>query len=66
MNKKTVKKQGENFTKEDDHAIIQEMISNRCAQKEILKKYTGQELELRQLLKYMEKMSYPIKTLLIA
>jgi hypothetical protein len=60
MNKKTVKKQGKYFTQEEQHAIIQEMISNGCSKKEIWKKYTGQEEEHGQLLRWMKKLGYPI------
>jgi len=59
MNKKTVKKQGKYFTQEEQHAIIQEMISNGCTKKEIWKKYTGQEEEHGQLLRWMKKLGYP-------
>jgi hypothetical protein len=41
MDKKIVKKAGKYFTSEDQHAIIQEMISNGLSKKEIWKKYTG-------------------------
>jgi hypothetical protein len=59
MNKKTVKKQGKYFTQEEQHAIIQEMISNGCTKKEIWKKYTGQEEEHGQLLRWMKELGYP-------
>lgn len=59
MNKKTVKKQGKYFTQEEQHAIIQEMISKGCTKKEIWKKYTGQEEEHGQLLRWMKKLGYP-------
>jgi len=59
MGKKTVKKQGKYFTQEEQHAIIQEMISNGCTKKEIWKKYTGQEEEHGQLLRWMKKLGYP-------
>jgi hypothetical protein len=59
MNKKTVKKQGKYFTQQEQHAIIQEMISNGCTKKEIWKKYTGQEEEHGQLLRWMKKLGYP-------
>lgn len=60
MDKKIVKKAGKYFTPEDQHAIIQEMISNGLSKKEIWKKYTGQEEEHGQLLRWMKKLGYPI------
>jgi transposase len=60
MDKKIIKKQGRYFTQEEQHAIIQEMISNGCSKKEIWKKYTGQEDEHGQLLRWMKKLGYAI------
>lgn len=60
MDKKIVKKQGRYFTQEEQHAIIQEMISNGCTKKEIWKKYTGQDDEHGQLLRWMKKLGYAI------
>ena len=60
MDKKIVKKAGKYFTQEDQHSIIQEMISNGLSKKEIWKKYTGQEEEHGQLLRWMKKLGYPI------
>lgn len=60
MDKKIIKKQGRYFTQEEQHAIIQEMISNGCSKKEIWKKYTGQEEEHGQLLRWMKKLGYAI------
>ncbi|MBC7749165.1 MAG: hypothetical protein H7Z76_11430 [Methylotenera sp.] len=60
MDKKIVKKAGKYFTREDQHAIIQEMISNGLSKKAIWKKYTGQEEEHGQLLRWMKKLGYPI------
>lgn len=60
MDKKIVKKAGKYFTQEEQHAIIQEMISNGLSKKEIWKKYTGQEEEHGQLLRWMKKLGYPI------
>ncbi len=60
MDKKIVKKAGKYFTEEDQHAIIQEMISNGLSKKAIWKKYTGQEEEHGQLLRWMKKLGYPI------
>ena len=60
MDRRIVKKQGKYFTQEEQHAIIQEMITNGCSKKEIWKKYTGQEEEHGQLLRWMKKLGYPI------
>jgi len=60
MDKKIVKKAGKYFTQEDQHSIIQEMISNGLSKKAIWKKYTGQEEEHGQLLRWMKKLGYPI------
>lgn len=60
MNKKIVKKAGKYFTHEDQHRIIQEMIANGCTKKEIWKKYTGQEEEHGQLLRWMKKLGYSV------
>ncbi|MBK9962737.1 MAG: hypothetical protein IPP06_15875 [Saprospiraceae bacterium] len=60
MNKKIVKKAGKYFTQEDQHRIIQEMIANGCTKKEIWKKYTGQEEEHGQLLRWMKKLGYTV------
>ena len=60
MNKKIVKKAGKYFTQEDQHLIIQEMLDNGCSKKAIWKKYTGQQEEHGQLLRWMKKLGYPI------
>ena len=60
MDKKIARKPGKYFTQEDQHTIIQEMISNGLSKKEIWKKYTGQEEEHGQLLRWMKKLGYPI------
>lgn len=58
MRKKIVKKAGKYFSVEDQHKIIQEMISNGCTKRAIWKKYTGQEEEHGQLLRWMKKLGY--------
>ncbi|MBK8485207.1 MAG: hypothetical protein IPO86_05265 [Saprospiraceae bacterium] len=60
MIKKIVKKAGKYFSQEDQHRIIQEMITNGCTIKEIWKKYTGQEEEHGQLLRWMKKLGYSV------
>jgi hypothetical protein len=49
MDKRLVKKAGKYFTQEDQHLIIQEMISNGLTKREIWKKHTCQEEEHGQL-----------------
>jgi transposase len=60
MGKKIVKKQGKYFTQEEQHSIIQEMLTNGLSKKAIWKKYTGQQEEHGQLLRWMKKLGYPI------
>jgi hypothetical protein len=58
MRQKAVKKAGKHFSVEDQHKIIQEMISSGCTKREIWKKYTGQLEERGQLLRWMNKLGY--------
>jgi hypothetical protein len=58
MRKKITKKAGRHFSVEDQHKIIQEMISNGCTKRAIWKKYTGQDEEKGQLLRWMHKLGY--------
>jgi hypothetical protein len=58
MNKKIIKKAGRYFTETEKHQIIQELISNQCTKVEIWKKYTGQEEEHGQLLRWMRSLGY--------
>ena len=46
------------FTDLDRHQIIQEMISTKCTKQEIWKKYTGEDEEHGQLLRWMRKLGY--------
>jgi hypothetical protein len=41
MRKKLVKKAGKHFSVEDQHKIIQEMISSGCTKRSIWEKYTS-------------------------
>lgn len=59
MRKKIEKKQGKYFTQDEQHSIIQEMISNGLTKREIWEKYTGQNEEHGQLLRWMKKLGYP-------
>lgn len=58
MRQKIIKKAGKHFSVEDQHKIIQEMISNGCTKRAIWKKYTGQVEERGQLLRWMNKLGY--------
>lgn len=58
MRQKLVKKAGKHFSVEDQHKIIQEMISCGCTKREIWKKYTGQVEEHGQLLRWMNRLGY--------
>lgn len=58
MRKKLTKKAGRHFSIEDQHKIIQEMISNGCTKRAIWKKYTGQEEEKGQLFRWMKNLGY--------
>ncbi|MEB2778736.1 hypothetical protein SYJ56_25735 [Algoriphagus sp. D3-2-R+10] len=58
MRKKVIKKAGRHFSVEDQHKIIQEMISNGCTKQAIWKKYTGQDEKKGQLFRWMKKLGY--------
>ena len=58
MRSKIIKKAGRHFSIEDQHKIIQEMISNGTTKRAIWKKYTGQDEEKGQLFRWMNKLGY--------
>ena len=58
MDKKIIQKAGKYFTENEKHSIIQEMLSNQCTKQEIWEKYTGQEEEHGQLLRWMKALGY--------
>jgi transposase len=58
MRRKIVKKAGKHFSIQDQHKIIQEMLSSGCTKRAVWKKYTGQEEEKGQLLRWMNKLGY--------
>ena len=58
MDKKIIQKAGKYFTVEEKHKIIQELISAQCTKVEIWEKYTGQEEEHGQLLRWMRQLGY--------
>lgn len=51
-------KKGNYFTDSERQRIIQEMISSKCTKQEIWKKYTGEDEEHGQLLRWMRKLGY--------
>lgn len=58
MDKKIIQKAGKYFTEEEKHQIIQELFSTQCTKAEIWEKYTGQEEEHGQLLRWMRALGY--------
>jgi transposase len=53
-----VLKKQNRFNDSERHQIIQEMISTKCTKQEIWKKYTGEDEEHGQLLRWMRKLGY--------
>lgn len=58
MDKKIIQKAGKYFTETEKHQIIQELISTQCTKVEIWEKYTGEEEEHGQLLRWMKQLGY--------
>ena len=58
MDKKIIQKAGKYFTEDEKHKIIQELISTQCTKVEIWEKYTGEEEEHGQLLRWMKQLGY--------
>ena len=58
MDKKIIQKAGKYFTEEEKHKIIQELISTQYTKVEIWEKYTGEEEEHGQLLRWMKALGY--------
>ena len=58
MGKKIILKGGKYFTETEKHHIIQELISAECTKVEIWKKYTGEQEEHGQILKWMRRLGY--------
>lgn len=52
MDKKIIQKAQKYFTVAEKHKIIQELISSQCTKVEIWEKYTGEEEEHGQLLRW--------------
>lgn len=55
---KIIRKSSKYFSDEEKHYIIQELISSKCTKRDIWEKYTGQEEEHGQLLRWMHKLGY--------
>lgn len=55
---KIVKKPNKYFTDAEKHLIIQEMLETGCTKVEVWEKYTGQQEEHGQLLRWMRKLGY--------
>ena len=55
---KIVRKPNKYFTDAEKHLIIQEMLETGCTKVEIWEKYTGEEEEHGQLLRWMRKLGY--------
>ena len=55
---KIIQKSGKYFSDEEKHFIIQELLSSKCTKRDIWEKYTGQEEEHGQLLRWMKKLGY--------
>ena len=58
MDKKIIQKAQKYFTEAEKHKIIQELISTQCTKVEIWEKYTGEEEEHGQLLRWMRQLGY--------
>lgn len=56
--RKIVQKPSAYFSDDEKHIIIQEMLEARCTKRDIWEKYTGQEEEHGQLLRWMRKLGY--------
>ncbi len=57
-NREIISKPSKYFTTAEKHRIIQEMLESGCTKREIWEKYTGQEEEHGQLLRWMRKLGY--------
>ena len=58
MDKKIIQKAQKYFTEAEKHKIIQELISTQCTKVQIWEKYTGEEEEHGQLLRWMRQLGY--------
>jgi len=55
---KTRKKRNRYFSDIEKHVIIREVLSSHCTKREIWKKYTGQDEEHGQILRWMRQLGY--------
>ena len=53
-----IQKPNKYFTDSEKHHILQELLSSGCTKQEIWKKYTGQEEEYGQLLRWTRQLGY--------
>ena len=60
MDEKIIQKAGKYFTETEKHRIIQEMLDCKYTKQEIWQKYTGQEEEHGQLLRWMQALGYNV------
>ena len=58
MDKKIIQKAGKHFTETEKHQVIQELLEHQLTKQEIWEKYTGQEEEQGQLLRWMKALGY--------
>jgi transposase len=58
MEKKIIQKAFRKFSEDEKHKIIQDYISTGCTKVEIWKKYTGEEEEHGEILRWMRQMGY--------
>ncbi len=56
--RKIIRKPSKYFSDEEKHFIIEELLSSKCTKRDIWEKYTGQEEEHGQLLRWMRKFGY--------
>lgn len=56
--RKIVQKPNKYFTDLEKHLIIQEMLETSCTKQEVWEKYTGQDEEHGQILRWMRKLGY--------
>lgn len=55
---KTRRKRNKRFSDMEKHVIIREVLSSDCTKREIWKKYTGQDEEHGQILRWMRQLGY--------
>ena len=60
MDKKMIQKSNRHFTETEKHQTIQELISTQSTKVEIWVKYTGEEDDYDQLLRWMKVFVYHI------